>query len=66
MNSEEANIKRPYQMAYASEVKINLLETVIPGPYSHPCYNEEPEREPHHRLETSQRESGPCISRLWG
>lgn len=38
MNSEEANIKKPYRMAYASEVKINLLETVIPEPYSHFCY----------------------------
>ena len=50
-------------MDCASEFKINLLETVIPGFHSHFGYKEESGREPQHCLELDKGpDSSPCIS----
>lgn len=63
MNSEKENIKKLYQMVCASEFKINLPETVIPGSDSYFGYNKELEREPCHCLDLDKgSESSPSIS----
>lgn len=50
-------------MVCASEFKINLPETVIPGSDSYFGYNKELEREPYHCLDLDKgSESNPCIS----
>lgn len=54
-------------MDCASELKINLLETVISGFYSYFGHNEESGREPQHSLELDKSsDSSPCSAIFLG